>query len=585
VAGYEIVEEIGRGGMGVVYKARDPRLKRLVALKMVLAGEHAGGAELERFHTEAKAVARLQHPGIVQIFEVGEHDGKPFIALEYVGGGSLAERLRRGPVPVAEAVELMIALAGAVQAAHAAGVVHRDLKPANVLLTEAGQPKVGDFGLAKFLDAAARHTASGAVLGTPSYMAPEQAGTGLGKVGPATDVYALGAILYELLTGRPPFQAGQALETILQVVADEPPSPRSLRRDVPRDLETICLKCLQKAQARRYASAADLADDLERFRAGEPIRARRENVWERALRWMKEQPWVAVRAGLAFLLMLGLSLLFLGGWAWLATATATVLLFQGARLGVAVVAAAVATGALATAGWWALSRDPEGDMSLVKPLTDLVAKVARERSTQAAFQRAERDSDMESWQFEMQLLILRITPESLAWELWRAARYGYLAALVLSGGLFLGVVVGFWARAGKDGWAVRWCVPALAVLLVAWLCVWLQTSAAFIGGVWGGLTVAVVGWGVAGLLRRDRIAGLQGAIFGAFVGLLAVVLFVFGGGRFRAVAEWQSRTPLGFLLQAAGIVCVSAVVGAVRGALGANPPTSRLRKKWLNEGD
>src|SRR5579884_2856701 len=297
VAGYEVLGELGRGGMGVVYKARDPRLNRLVALKMVLSGGHAGKDELLRFKAEAEAVARLTHPNVVQIYEIGEHDGLPFFALEYVSGGSLAARLDGTPLPAAEAAALVETLARAVHHAHLQGIVHRDLKPANVLLASGGSasggrkppdasqsgglrpplaleiPKITDFGLAKRLDAETARTAEGSILGTPSYMAPEQAGGKSSDIGPATDVYALGAILYECLTGRPPFRAATALDTVLQVVSDEPVPPTRLQSKVPRDLETICLKCLAKEPHRRYADAEQLADELRRFRAGEPILA------------------------------------------------------------------------------------------------------------------------------------------------------------------------------------------------------------------------------------------------------------------------------------------------------------------------
>jgi hypothetical protein len=277
VPGYEIVGVLGRGGMGVVYKARQKGLGRLVALKMILHGEHAGSAERRRFRAEGEAIARLQHPNIVQIFEVGVHQGKPFFSLEFLPGGSLESRLRAAPAPTREAAALVETLSRAVAAAHRAGLVHRDLKPANVLFSADGAPKITDFGLAKKLDEAGQ-TQSGAVLGTPSYMAPEQA-RGQGKaVGPAADVYSLGAILYDCLTGRPPFQAPTVLETLAQVLGNDPPPPSRLNARVPRDLETICLKCLHKSPERRYASAEALADDLHRFLAGEAIRARPEGV-------------------------------------------------------------------------------------------------------------------------------------------------------------------------------------------------------------------------------------------------------------------------------------------------------------------
>jgi WD40 repeat protein/tRNA A-37 threonylcarbamoyl transferase component Bud32 len=306
VAGYEILEELGRGGMGVVYKARQVRLNRVVALKMVLAGAHAGPDRLARFRTEAEAAARLQHPHIVQIYEVGEQEGRPFLALEYVEGGSLAEKLAGTPQPPRDAAELVATLARAVQAAHEKGVIHRDLKPANVLLAEDGTPKLTDFGLAKQLDVNAGQTPSGAVLGTPGYMGPEQARGHTGAIGPPADVYGLGATLYECLTGRPPFKAATTLDTILQVLRDEPVPPRQLVPHVPRDLETVCLKCLQKEPVRRYANAAALAEDLRRFLRGEPVKARPVGSVGRAWRWCRRNPVVAgLLATVALSLLLG----------------------------------------------------------------------------------------------------------------------------------------------------------------------------------------------------------------------------------------------------------------------------------------
>jgi hypothetical protein len=305
IAGYEVLGELGRGGMGVVYRARQVRLGRVVALKVLLAGAHAGEQERARFKAEAEAVARLQHPHIVQIYEVGEEEGRPYLALEHVDGGSLADRLRGTPLPAREAAGLVETLARAVHAAHEKGVVHRDLKPANVLLTADGTPKLTDFGLAKRLDVAIGQTHSGAIVGTPSYMAPEQAGGPPRQVGPAADVHALGAVLYELLTGRPPFAAETPLDTLLRVVGEEPVPPGRLRPGLPRDLETVCLKCLEKDPQRRYATAALLADDLRRFQNHEPIRARPLGPWGRGLKWARRRPaWAAllgviVLAGLA----------------------------------------------------------------------------------------------------------------------------------------------------------------------------------------------------------------------------------------------------------------------------------------------
>jgi hypothetical protein len=312
VPGYEVLGRLGHGGMGVVYEARDPTLNRRVALKMVRDGVLATAEQLARFQAEARAVARLSHPNVVHIFEIGEHNGQPWFALELVEGGSLAQRLSVVPLPPAEAATLIETLARAVQHAHEAGIVHRDLKPANVLLTKDGQPKITDFGLAKELEAEVflTHTASGALLGTPSYMAPEQAWGQARAIGPAADVYALGAILYECLTGRPPFIASKLLDVLEMVRSQEPTPPRRLRPEVPHDLETICLKCLRKEPWQRYGSAAELADDISRWRRGEPIRARRATLTERAVKWVRRRPTaaalVAVTVVAAAVISLGL---------------------------------------------------------------------------------------------------------------------------------------------------------------------------------------------------------------------------------------------------------------------------------------
>ena len=312
IPGYEILGELGRGGMGVVYKARHIKLGRLVALKMILAGGHAGSAELARFRTEAEAIARLQHPNIVQVYEISEHDGKPFFSLEFCAAGSLAQKINGTPWRPSDAAQMIETLARAISAAHQKGVVHRDLKPGNVLLMEDGTPKITDFGLAKKLDEASQ-TQSGAIMGTPSYMAPEQA-SGKKEIGPGADVYALGAILYELLTGRPPFVAATALDTVMQVVSDDPAPPSQLQSKTPRDLETICLKCLQKDPARRYPSALELADDLKRFQADEPIRARPVGGVERAAKWVKRRPAVAAFLGVSAVAIVGF--LMSGGIMW-----------------------------------------------------------------------------------------------------------------------------------------------------------------------------------------------------------------------------------------------------------------------------
>jgi Protein kinase domain len=295
VPGYEILEEVGRGGMGVVFRARQVSLNRVVALKMVLGGRGVDTA-LERFRAEAEAVGRLQHANIVQVYEIGEHDGCPFYTLEFCPNGNLARKLAGKPLPAAEAVELVGDLARAMTAVHRAGIVHRDLKPQNVLLSADWTPKVTDFGCAKTEHGS--HTQTGAVFGTPGYMAPEQAEGRNKEVGPAADVWALGAILYECLTGRPPFLAANPVETLRQVVEQDPPPPRLLNRFIDPDLEKIVLKCLEKDPALRYHSAAELADDLRRYRDGEPIHARSVNLLERLHRELnrsqhdaKMRPW------------------------------------------------------------------------------------------------------------------------------------------------------------------------------------------------------------------------------------------------------------------------------------------------------
>jgi WD40 repeat protein len=308
IPGYEMLRELGRGGMAVVYWAWQERLHRGVALKMILSGAHAGPQELARFRTEAEAVARLQHPNVVQIYDVGQHEGQVYLALEHVDGPSLARALAGIPWPARRAAELAQTLARAVHHVHQQGIVHRDLTPANVLLTRAGVPKVSDFGLAKILvGSGPTLTHTGAFLGTPSYAAPEQAAGETRRVGPATDVYALGAILYEMLTGRPPFKAETALATLAQVQTQEPVSPSRLQPGVPRDLTTICLKCLHKEPRKRYDSALALAEDLRRFLAGEPIRARPVGRAERLWRWSRRNPVVATLVAAVVVLLVTLT--------------------------------------------------------------------------------------------------------------------------------------------------------------------------------------------------------------------------------------------------------------------------------------
>jgi tetratricopeptide (TPR) repeat protein/predicted Ser/Thr protein kinase len=307
VAGYEVLEELGHGGMGIVYKARQQGLKRLVALKMLLAGQPVRDDLLARFRREAEALARLRHPNIVQVYEIDEHNGRPYFALEFVEGGSLSRQLAAGPPAAHAAAHTVETLARAIHAAHDQGIIHRDLKPGNVLLTVDGTPKIADFGLAKQLDGANLQTQTGAILGTPAYMAPEQAQGAIRQIGPPTDVYSLGAILYEMLTGRPPFEAPEMLALLEQVRLAEPARPSSLRPQVPRDLETVCLKCLEKVPGRRYASAAELADDLARFCAGEPVRARPVSPLGRLRGWVRRRPAAAALWAAGFLLAVALA--------------------------------------------------------------------------------------------------------------------------------------------------------------------------------------------------------------------------------------------------------------------------------------
>jgi WD40 repeat protein len=317
VGDYELLEEIGRGGMGVVYKARQRRLGRLVAVKMILAGQFAAPAEVRRFRLEAENTAQLDHPHIVPILEVGEHDGLPFFSTRLIEGGNLAqhrEEIGRDP---RRAAGLLAAVAEAVHYAHRHGILHRDLKPANILLGADGQPHLTDFGLAKRVAGPGQEpgrgtlTESGAIVGTPGYLAPEQVRGESKRLTTAADIYSLGAILYDLLTGRAPFQADTPLEALLKVETAEPVPPSRLRPGLPRDLETICLRCLQKEPGRRYASAAELAEDLRRFLAGEPIQARPIRAWERVVKWARRRPTaaalVAVSCLASLLLVAGLA--------------------------------------------------------------------------------------------------------------------------------------------------------------------------------------------------------------------------------------------------------------------------------------
>ncbi len=317
IDGYELLDVLGRGGMGVVYKARDLRLGRTVAIKTIAEAQHATSDQLGRFLAEAEVVARLQHPHIIQIHAIGEHQERPYFSLEYAAGGSLAQSLTAGPMGAGPAAELVATLAHAVHAAHRGGIVHRDLKPSNILLTADDIPKIADFGLAKLVGDDSARTLSGEALGTPSYMAPEQAEGRSKEVGPAADVYALGAILYHALVGRPPFLGDSAIETLKLVVSADVVPPRRQRPGVPRDLETICLKCLEKEPRKRYATALALADDLERFRAGRPIAARPVGTIGRLWRHSRRNPVLSSSlAALALTFALGTPSLL---WLWLAS--------------------------------------------------------------------------------------------------------------------------------------------------------------------------------------------------------------------------------------------------------------------------
>jgi WD40 repeat protein/tRNA A-37 threonylcarbamoyl transferase component Bud32 len=309
---YELLEEIARGGMGVVYRARQVSLNREVALKMILAGHLASAQDVERFLREAEAAANMDHPHIVPIYEVGEYEGQHYFSMKLIEGRSLAERGKQRAASMEEqknAARLLATVARAVHHAHQRGILHRDLKPGNILIDAQGQPHVTDFGLAKRVDGALAKTQTGAIVGTASYMSPEQARSEK-LLTTAADIYSLGAILYELLTGRPPFQADAPLDIILQVLEREPPRPRALHAAIDRDLETICLKCLQKEPARRYASAQALAEDLERWLKGEPIQARPSSLWEQAVKWARRRP---AAAALIVVSVVATAALFIGG--------------------------------------------------------------------------------------------------------------------------------------------------------------------------------------------------------------------------------------------------------------------------------
>jgi serine/threonine-protein kinase len=306
---YELLEEVGHGGMGVVYRARDLRLNRVVALKLMVAGQFATEREVRRFRAEAEAAARLNHPNIVAIYEFGQLEGRPFLSMRLVEGENLAQHLHGVPMDAVPTAQLMSRLARAVHYAHQRGILHRDLKPANVLLDADGQPHVSDFGLAKCLDSSDGLTLSGAMLGSPNYMSPEQAAGHPERLTTATDIYSLGAVMYELLTGRPPFRADTALETMRQVMEEPPPAPHTIRKFADRELEMVCLKCLDKEPEHRYGSAEALAEDVERWLRREPIQARPIGALRRLGKWTQRKPRTA-----ALLLLCGLaSLAFVVG--------------------------------------------------------------------------------------------------------------------------------------------------------------------------------------------------------------------------------------------------------------------------------
>lgn len=329
IPNYAVHSVLGRGGSGVVYAATHLQLSRPVAIKMLLSGPFAGPGELARFVREARAIAQLCHPNIVHIHDVGEVDGRPFYTMEVIEGGSLAQRLGGHPMPADEAAGLIAVLARAIHASHDVGLVHRDLKPGNVLFTRDGAPKITDFGLARQVRDGAEDsvlTVAGARLGTPSYMSPEQAMGSVQEVGPASDVYSLGAMLYEMLTGRPPFRGESTAETERQVIRDEPVAPSRLNPRVPRDLETICLKCLAKVPARRYGAALELALDAERFVQGRPIAARPVGAGERAVKWVRRNPVPTTVAACAVVL-LGAGV-YVGAW-WVSSRAAVTALVRG----------------------------------------------------------------------------------------------------------------------------------------------------------------------------------------------------------------------------------------------------------------
>jgi len=303
IPGFEILAEVGRGGMAIVYKARQTRLNRVVALKVIQA-DNLSPERLSRARRGAEIIAGLKHPNILRLFEVGKHENLLYGVCEDMEGGDLHQKLKAGVLPPRQAAQLLQTIARAVQFFHDRGIVHRDLKPANILLTAEGTPKVADFGLARFIEENNLLTLSGDVVGTPSHMAPEQVLARSDKVGPGTDVYALGVIGYEMLTGRPPFHSASRMEILYQIVHLEPMPPCQLQPGIPRDLEIICLKCLHKEMDLRYRSAGELADDLDRFLKDQPIRARPVSAWERSWKWARQRPAVVLLTGLLLVVAL-----------------------------------------------------------------------------------------------------------------------------------------------------------------------------------------------------------------------------------------------------------------------------------------
>src|SRR5438874_1393858 len=310
---YELLEEIGRGGQGVVYRAHQKSLNRTVALKVIGLGHWATQAHLKRFRLEAEAAASLEHPGIVPIHEVGERDGSCYFSMKFIEGGQLDEMVRHEPMPIRRAVELIAKVARTIHYAHERGILHRDIKPGNILLDAKGEPHLTDFGLARLVETESTVTRTMEVLGTPSYMAPEQAVGNNAAVSGLTDVYGLGAVFYQLLTGHPPFAGGTTYETIKLLLDSEPRQPRLWNPKIDRDLSTICLKCLEKDPKRRYASALALAEDLERWLKHEPIRAHRTGVFTHARKWMRRNPSIAVMAAMLLALAVPLGVMIWKG--------------------------------------------------------------------------------------------------------------------------------------------------------------------------------------------------------------------------------------------------------------------------------